>query len=58
MSKASDRQTKREAAEKRNAERAKLSPKEQLAHLDAKLGAGEGAKRERARLAKLITETK
>jgi hypothetical protein len=58
MSKASDRQVKRVAAEERQAERDKRSPKEQLAYLDKILGIGVGAKRERARLEKLIEEKK
>jgi hypothetical protein len=45
---------KREQAEKRNEERAKRSPREQLAHLDAKFGPGQGAAKERALLAALM----
>ena len=39
-----------ESAKKLAEERAKRSPKEQVALLDQKLGKGEGAKKERARL--------
>ena len=42
---------KREQAEARNAERANRSAKDQIAKLDAMLGVGQGAKKERARLA-------
>jgi cell shape-determining protein MreC len=56
MSKSADRQLKNELAKKRQAERDERSPKEQLEKLDAKLGAGIGAKKERARLEKLIAE--
>lgn len=41
-------------ARKRNEERAKRTPKEQIARLDKMLGKGKGAKRERQRLSKLI----
>jgi hypothetical protein len=41
----------RERAAVRKAERAKRSPAEQLAKLDAAFGVGQGAKKERARLA-------
>jgi len=44
----------RAAAEKRQATWAALSPKEQLADLDRRLGAGVGAVKQRARLAKKI----
>lgn len=37
-------------AQERQSERDKLSPKEQLKKLDQMLGAGQGAKKERARL--------
>lgn len=43
-----------ENAKKLAEERAKRSPKEQLALLDQKLGKGEGAKKERARLQALM----
>lgn len=48
------RDIRREQAAKRQAERAKRSPAEQLALLDARLGKGQGAKKERARLEKLL----
>ena len=44
----------RDCAVKRQEARAKLSAKEQLALLDKRLGDGQGAKKERARLAKEI----
>jgi hypothetical protein len=46
----------REQAAARLAERAKLSAKEQIDRLDAKLGVGQGAAKERARLAAQIAE--
>ena len=48
----------RKNAEERQAERAKRTPEQQLAELDAKLGTGKGAEKERARLVKLVEETK
>ena len=42
---------------KAEADRKRLSPKDQLAALDFRLGAGQGAKRERAKLAERLTET-
>lgn len=50
-------ENKREIRESNLAERAKRSPKQQLAVLDRRLGKGIGAKRERAKLAKEL-ETK
>lgn len=47
----------REAAANRQEERNGRSSKEQLARLDAMFGKGQGAKRERAKLAKRIAET-
>lgn len=44
----------REEALKRNAEWAKLSPREQLAELDRRLGRDVGAKKQRERLKRLI----
>jgi hypothetical protein len=44
------KQQKRAMVERLAAERAKRSNKEQLAVLDARLGKGQGAKKERARL--------
>ena len=44
----------REAAQERAEVRANRSPQEQLATLDKRLGKGQGAKRERARLQALI----
>ena len=48
----------REEAISRDAERASRSVFDQLAVLDAKLGIGKGAKRERARLAEEIRDLK
>lgn len=48
----------RESAKRRQEERAKRSPLEQLQRLDSLLGKGEGAKRERARLEALIAKEK
>ncbi len=42
------------AHEARKADWQTLSPKEQLAALDARLGKGQGAKKQRARLAKAL----
>ena len=44
----------REEAEQRAAERESRTPQQQLQRLDKLLGEGVGAKKERARLAKLI----
>ena len=49
-----ERITKAQNAHKRNEEAANRSPREQLRRLDRRLGAGVGAKRERARLKTLI----
>jgi len=45
-----DRDRRRDAAELREEARAKLSPQQQLERLDALLGEGVGAVKERARL--------
>lgn len=50
------RKKRREAAEARDALRAKRTPEEQLALLDRRLGEGVGAARERERLSKLIAK--
>ena len=47
---------KRQQAFARQEARNKLTPAQQLAKLDALLGKGKGAKKERARLEKLIDE--
>ena len=52
----SRKSAKREQAEKRQAASAALSPKERLAKLDSVLGPGQGAVKERARLAVLIEQ--
>ena len=44
---------KRDEAEARNSLTAEMSVKDRIAHLDSKLGKGKGAKKERARLAKM-----
>lgn len=44
----------REEARARQLQRDELTPEEQIARLDARLGAGKGAKKERERLAALI----
>jgi len=46
---------KRQEAQARDLSRDKLSPTQQLAHLDARLGAGIGAKKERAKLTEFIS---
>lgn len=46
------------AFNKREAERVKRTPAEQIKRLDALLGVGKGAKRERARLAALVAAGK
>ena len=56
MAKADPSKIRREQAAARIAERAKLSAKEQIDRLDAKFGAGQGAAKERARLAAQIAE--
>lgn len=47
-----------ESAEKRQEERAKRSPKEQLVRLDNMFGKGEGAQKERKRLQEMIDKEK
>lgn len=47
-------ETRRQEAQERAEVRAQRSPQEQLAVLDKRLGKGQGAARERARLQKLI----
>jgi chorismate mutase len=51
-------QMKRDQAAKLAAARAKLSPAKQIKELDARLGKGVGAVKERARLAKQVQEAK
>jgi hypothetical protein len=46
------------SAQQLAAERAQRSPAQQLAVLDQRLGAGQGAKRERARLASQLKKSK
>lgn len=54
-----DRQgVRRIEAEGRQAEYAKLTPAQQIALLDARLGKGLGAKKQRARIAKAIAKAK
>ena len=48
------KQMKRDTAEELAAARAKLSPARQIRERDSRLGEGQGAKRERSRLAELI----
>lgn len=55
---AAQREQKRKDAEARQRQRDELTPEEQIAVLDERLGVGKGAKKERARLAKLIEERK
>jgi hypothetical protein len=45
-----------QAVSERQAQRAKLTPEEQLTALDWRLGKGAGARKERARLAQQIAE--
>lgn len=49
-----DKQRKREEAEARNSAWRALSPKEQLASLDRRLGKGVGAVKQRARIADML----
>jgi len=51
---AARRETKRENAEARQRQRDELSPEDQIKILDERLGVGQGATKERARLAKLM----
>lgn len=48
------KELRRQQAEERAAERAQRSPQQQIDLLDAKFGPGEGATRERARLATML----
>tara|TARA_Y100000592_G_C5386342_1_gene275995 strand:- start:593 stop:868 length:276 start_codon:yes stop_codon:yes gene_type:complete len=48
------KELRRKQAEERAAERAQRTPQQQLDLLDAKLGPGKGATRERARLATMV----
>jgi len=48
------KEVRREAALKRNAEWAKMGPREQLAELDRRLGKDVGAKKQRERIKRLI----
>jgi len=50
------RQQRREEALSRQEERANRSPAQQIQHLDKILGKGQGATKERARLAKMMEE--
>lgn len=52
------RETRKVEAVKRLTERATISPAQQLAALDKRLGKGVGAKKERARLQKLAAAVK
>jgi outer membrane protein TolC len=56
VTKADPGKIRREQAAVRIAERGKLSAKEQIARLDARFGAGQGAAKERAKLAAQIAE--
>ena len=49
------KETRQKAAVLRQEERAKRTPQQQLAQLDATFGAGQGATKERARLNKQIS---
>ena len=51
------REVRRRNAEERKRLRDQLTPEQQLAVLDERLGPGQGAKRERARLSALITNS-
>jgi len=54
-----DRQgVRRIEAEERQAEYAKLTPAQQVAMLDARLGKGLGAEKQRARIAKAVAKAK
>lgn len=52
------KEQKRESAKKRNAEYNALSPQLRLQVLDGKFGFNQGAKKERAKLTRLIEEQK
>ena len=52
------RKERQSSAKERKQRREKRSPQEQLALLDRRLGKGVGARKERARLKKLIKEKK
>ena len=52
------RQQRRESALRLQEERSKRSPQQQIEYLDAKLGIDKGAKKERAKLEKLIKQKK
>ena len=52
------RQERRESALELQEERDKRTPQEQIKRLDTKLGIGKGAKKERAKLEKLIKRLK
>ena len=50
------KESKREAGAERQSERASHTPQEQITILDRRLGAGQGAVRERAKLTALISK--
>lgn len=52
------KQVRRKAAEERQAKCNALTPEQRLAALDKTFGAGLGAKKERARLQKMLTDAK
>lgn len=52
------REERRKDAEQRNTAWNNLTPQQQLAALDSRLGAGQGAQKQRAKIEKLLRKTK
>lgn len=52
------REERRKNAEQRNQEWQKLTPAQQLAELDARLGVGQGAKKQRQKIERLLQSEK
>jgi len=58
LSRLRNKRARQEDAIEREAARAELTPKQQIARLDKRLGVGEGAEKERARLEAMISAAK